>query len=319
MKVVITGRNFSGKSNEGLHMLKAAGLEIADYSDRDLGTGTTEEEIIALAKDADIAIIGLEPYSKNVIENCPKLKLISRRGIGYDNVDLAACKKQGITVLRTVGKVEGAVAEHVIAYILYMARRVDLQSAYMHQAQWKRIMMPGAKNRVLGLVGFGGIGKEIAKRANALGMKVVYTCRHPEPKWEAEYQVKYLPLEELLQVSDYVSVNVPLTEETRGMFHQDRIAGMKKGSVLINIARGPVVVELAVKAALESGHLAGACIDVFDSEPCTDSKLIGVPNVILTPHTAPFTSENFEEMNLCAAANVVDFLQNCVDEKMIIN
>lgn len=318
MKVVITGRNFSGKDGAGLVMLQAAGLEVVDYSDRDFGTGTSEQVVREAVADADIAIAGLEPYSRLVIESCPNLKMISRRGIGYDNVDLAACREGGITVLRTAGKVEGAVAEHVLAYILYMARRVDLQSAAMHDGKWQRVMMPGAKNRVLGLVGFGGIGKEIAKRATAFGMQVVYNCRHPKEEWEQEYQVKYLPLEELLQVSDYVSLNVPLTESTRGLINKERLALMKKGSVLINIARGPVAQEAAIKEALESGHLAGACIDVFDKEPCTDSLLVGVKNALLTPHTAPFTSENFAEMNLCAASNVLDYLAGQVKDSMVV-
>lgn len=315
MNIVVTGRDFSTYDTRALKMLEDAGHQVTDYSATSFGSGTDEEEIIRAAKDAEIVIAGLEPYSRKVIEQCRNLKMISRRGIGYDNVDLDACRERKIAVARTVGAVEGAVAEHVLAYILYYARRLDLQNEEMQNRRWTRIMMPGAKNHTLGLVGFGGIGKEIAKRAVPFGMRVVYYCRHPRREWDDAYGVTYMPLEELLSVSDYVSVNVPLTDDTRGMFDKTLFSRMKKGSYFINIARGPVAVEEDLYEALVSGHLAGAAVDTFEKEPCTDSCLAGVEGTILTPHTATFTRENFVEMDEIAVRNVLDFLEDRLEGK----
>ena len=309
MRVVITARDFAACESRAAELLQSAGHQVFDYSGRGLTSGSSEEEVILAAKEAEALIVGLEPCSERVLSHCRDLKLISRRGIGYDNIDVEACRRRGIAVSRTVGAVEGAVAEHVMAYILHFARRLDLQNMDMKRREWNRRMMPGAKNRVLGLVGFGGIGKEIARRAIPFGMKVVYFCRHPKKEWEKEFGVTYLPLKELLAASDYVSVNIPLTDETKGFINGERLSWMKRGSALINVARGGIVEEEALFEALKEGRLAGAGIDVFSREPCTDSPLADFENVVLTPHTAPYTEENFAEMNRRAAQNVIDFFE----------
>lgn len=209
MKVVITARNY--EAGGGIELLKDAGFEVEYHGSANLAVGAGENVVAALAGDADAVIAGLEPYSAAVLDACPNLKLISRRGIGYDSVDLEACRARGVSACRTTGAVEASVAESVMAYILYFARRVDLQSAEMHQGIWTRHKMPGAKTRTLGLVGFGGIGKETAIRANAMGMRVLYTCRHPRPEWEQEYHARAVSMEELLRESDYVTAAVPQT------------------------------------------------------------------------------------------------------------
>lgn len=318
MKIAITARDFSGVDDSALQMLINAGHLVLDYSSSNMGSGADVAEIIRAVGDADIAVTGLEPYGQELLQGCPNLKMISRRGIGYDSVDIEACRRHGVRVARTVGAVEGAVAEHVMAYILYFSRRIDMQNADMQKGLWNRVMTPGAKTRRLGLVGFGGIGKEIARRALPFGMEILYNCRHPQPQWEEEYGVSYAPLDRLLSTCDYVSVNVPLTDDTRGMFGHAMLSKMKKGSVFINIARSGVMDVMALKELLQNGHLGGAAVDVFDCEPCTDSPLIGCPNTILTPHTAPYTDENFITLNRMAAQNVLDFIDGRLDAKNIV-
>ena len=205
-----------------------------------------------------------------------------------------------------------------MAYIMYFARRLDLQSASMHRGEWKRSMTYGAKNRTLGLIGFGGIGKEIARRADGFGMNVLYNCRHPQKAWETEYNVHYAPIEEIAQKSDYISINVPLTNETEGMIDASFIESMKHESVLINIARSRIVDETALAKALIGGRIRGACIDVYDSEPCTDSVFRSIENAVLTPHTANFTTENIKSMNELAAENIVKFFDGTIDDKYVI-
>ena len=315
MKIVITARNFTNYDRAAVESLRACGHEIIDLTEQNFTIATPESEMVAALSDAQAAICGLEPITDHVLAHCPKLELVSRRSIGSDSIDLDACRAHGVAVTRLTGMVEGAVAEHVMAYILYFAKRIDLQNASMQRGEWVRVMTPGAKGRTLGLVGFGGIGKEIAKRATAFGMRVIYTCRHPNPAWESEFGVTYRDMDSLLAESDYVSLNVPLTDQTRGMFSAPQFEQMKSTAVLINIARGGVVDVSALRRALEDGKIGGAAIDVYESEPCTDSPLVGCDKAVLTPHTAPFTSENFIAMNNRAAQNVLDFFAGTLDEK----
>lgn len=315
MKIISTARNFNIDDCHAIEILQNTGNEFIDYGDYPF---KSDEERLEMIKDADIVITAVEEMQADFLAQCPNLKAVAVRGIGYDNVDADYCKKHNIAILRAVGTVESSVAEQVLAYIMYFGRRIDLQNSYMQNGQWHRIMMQGAKTKVLGLVGFGGIGKEIAKRAVACGMKVLYYCRNPKDEWNDEYNAQYKPLDELLAQSDYVSINVPLTDSTRGMVSDDFISKMKKGSILINIARGAVADNNAIKNAIESGQLGGAAIDVYEVEPCTDCVLKGVENVVLTPHTSPYTQETFITMNERTAQNVVDFLCDKIDDKYII-
>lgn len=314
MKVVVTARNFSTDDATALKMLKSAGFEVDDRSADDIGSGTDEEYIRSLIADADAVICGPEKISNRAIEESKNLKIVSRRGVGYDSIDIDFCRQSGVAVARALGTVEASVAESVMAYILYFARRIDLQSESMNRREWKRIMTPGAKSRTLGLIGFGGIGKEIAKRAVPFGMNVLYYCRHPHD----EYGAHYTDLDKLLCESDYISINVPMTNDTVNMIDDDMIAKMKNGAILINTARSAIVDTPALVAALKSGKLSGAAVDVFDNEPCTDSPLVGLPNVVLTPHTAPYTTENFREMNNRAAQSVIEFFNGTLDSRYLI-
>lgn len=315
MKIVITTKNFCDKA---IDYLNSQGFDVELRNNRGLGAGVSDEVLYPVVSDADVIIAGTETYRSSLLKRLTNLKLISRNGIGYDAIDVASLETEGIGLTRTTGFVEGSVAEQIMAYILYFARRVDLQSAEMHDHFWCGRLMPGAKNRTLGLVGFGGIGKETAKRAVPFGMNVVYYCRHPNPEDEKKYGVKTLSLEELLAVSDYVVACVPLTPQTTHMFNSETISRMKPGSILINIARGPVADEKAIAEALASGHLAGCAVDVFPKEPCTDSVLTRYANALLTPHTASSTIENSDEMNFAAADNVIHYFKRDLDAKYLV-
>ena len=317
-KIVITARNFDLPDAGAVKLLEESGFTVIDHSDKNCGTSTSEEKMSALIGDADGVITGLEPVGRKVLESCPNLKLVSRRSIGYDTVDIAACVEHKTGVARAAGTVEAAVAEQVMAYILHFARRLDIQNESMHKGVWERKMSYGAKNRTLGLIGFGGIGREIAARAVPFGMNVIYYCRHPKLEWEKEYNVRSCSFDEVLSESDYISVNVPLTDSTRHMFGEEQFGKMKPECVFINISRGQVTDTYALKKALDEHLIRGAGIDVFDSEPCTDSPLISCENAVLTPHTAPFTGENFSEMNLCAARNVINYFNGTIDRKYLL-
>lgn len=314
VKIVITARNFTSPELDGSYILKNSNYEIIDYSNENCGSGTGADTVSKLIGDADAAIIGLEHIEEEVLQKCTNLKMISRRGIGYDSIDLEACKKYKVAVARTIGMVEAAVAEHCMAYILHFARQITLQNEFMHNSQWNRIMMPGVQNKVLGLVGFGGIGREIAKRAVSFGMQVIYYCRQPKEEWDLQYGVQYCEFDKLLECSDYISVNVPLTDETRGMFGEKQFRQMKKNAVFINTAREPIADYSTLAKVLETEQIRGAGIDVFKDEPCTDSPLVNCKNVILTPHTASYTCETFKLMNERASQNVVDYFNHKLND-----
>ncbi len=315
MKIVVTTKDFC---EEAKRYLESEGFEVAMRNKLGIGAGVSDGVLIPVVEDADAIIAGTETYRPELLARLPKLKVISRNGIGYDAINLDALRKEGIGLTRTKGFVEGAVAEQVMAYILYFARRVDLQSADMHDHSWNSRLMPGAKNHTLGLVGFGGIGKEIAKRAVPFGMRVLYFCRHPDPADAAAYGVESVSMEELLKESDYVVAAVPLTDQTFHLFNEERISQMKTGSVLINIARGPVVDEDALAQGLASGHLGGCAVDVFPKEPCTDSVLTRYANALLTPHSATSTAENSRTTNFAAADNLIQYLNKTIETKYVV-
>ena len=312
LNLVVTASYFNASDPGVQEIFRAAGIRVTDLTGAGFSPASDPADIARAVGEADAALVGLERYTAEVIRACPRLRMISRCGIGYDSVDSAECSRRGVTLARAAGAVEGAVAEHVMAYILHFARRIDLQNAAMHAGRWEKSLPPGAKTRTLGLVGIGGIGREIALRAKPFGMRILFNCRHPEAVDARGLGAQYAPLPELLAQSDYVSVNVPLTADTRGMFGAERYAQMKQGAVFINISRGPVADQEALAQALESGHLGGAAVDVYDAEPCTDSPLRRCANAVLTPHSASSTEENNRLMSRTAAQNVADWANGCL-------
>ena len=236
------------------------------------------------------------------------MKVISRRGIGYDAIDVEACRELGIAFTRTLGAVEAPVAEQVLAYMLYFARRVDLQSQILKSGIWNRSLKLGLKGNTLGLIGFGGIGKEIAKRALSFGMRVIATSHHDAIGSVVE-GVEILSEDDVLSQSDFVSINVPLREDTFHYADKNFFKRMKKGAYFINIARGKVMDVDALVEALNTEHLAGCAVDVFDQEPCLDSPLAKFGDqVLITPHSCPMTYHDQYNMDQMAAENTVEVL-----------
>ena len=307
MKVIISARNFCFEGCRAKELLEENGFEVVDISNRKFDN---ESEYAAALCDADIIINGFEKMSTAVIESCKKLKLISIRGVGYDYIDIEACKRKNIAVLRTVGTVGEAVSEQVIAYIMHFARRIETLNSCMQQGSWNRIMTEGAYGKTIGIIGFGEIGSAVARKANALGMKIVYNC-----KSKKDNPYEFMELSELLKISDYVVLALPLNSETESIIDEKALSLMKRDAVLINVARAKIVDEKALRNAVDNGVIKGAAVDVFESEPCTNSVLKGSESILLTPHTAPFTKSNFNMMNTLASENIINFFSGNLDEK----
>ena len=264
-------------SEAGPHfdLLAAAGLE-PRVVDRALNLKDNDALAAALRGCAAV-IAGSEPYPRRVIEALPELRVIARTGVGFDAVDVAACNDHGVVVATTPGVNHDAVAEHTIALLMGVARDFPRQDRAVRRGQWVRQPLPRVAGSTLGLVGLGRIGRAVAWRAVGLGLRVVATEPHADRGFCERYGVHILPLEELLSASDYVSLHCPATAENHHLMNASRLAMMKPGSVLINTARGTLVNEADLAAALERGHLRAAGLDVYEAEPLpTDSPLAGM-------------------------------------------
>lgn len=241
-----------------------------------------------------------------------QLKVVANYAVGFDNINIKDATDRGIVVANTPSEeVNEAVAEHTWALILSLTRRVvEADEATRRGAYkgWEPDIFLGhsLRGKTLGIIGMGRIGKMAAKRARGFDMQVLYNKHTPDAEAEKELGVKFVELNQLLSQSDVVSLHVPLNEETRHLINKESLAKMKLGAFLVNTARGPVIREHDLVEALRSGHLGGAAIDVFESEPNIDPELFGMPNVITTPHIASGTYEARDEMGKMAVSALLD-------------
>ena len=330
MKIFVT-RKIPG---EHYKKLEEAGHEVSiSEFDRVL----SEEELLEKAKGVDALLSLLTDKIDGEVMDAigPNLKIISNYAVGYDNIDIAAATQRGIVVTNTIcDEVNEAVAEHTWALILALTRRiVEADEATRRGAfkGWEPDIFLGTNliGKTLGIIGLGRIGTMVARRGKGYNMTIVYNKHSPDPEAEKELGVKFVDLPGLLAVSDVVTLHVPLSDETRHMIskawpfglNKDTLAKMKKGSFLVNTARGGVVDEHDLVEALRSGQLSGAALDVFEDEPHIDPELIGMPNVITTPHIASATKEARDKMGELAVTAILDVFQgkkpqNIVNEKV---
>lgn len=296
-----------------MEKLKKAGCEVVvSEFDRAL----TQEELVEKVRGADGIITLLTDRIDGDLMDAagPQLKVISNYAVGFDNIDVGAATNRQIPVTNTPSdEVNEAVAEHTWVLIMAVARRVIEADEFVRQGGYKGwepdiFLGPSITGKTLGIVGLGRIGSLVAKRAKGYNLTVLYNKHEPDPEAEKELGVTFASLDELLAKSDFVTIHVPLTEETRHLINKDALAKMKKGSYLINTARGPIVDEAALISTLESGQLAGAALDVFENESKVPSELLGMQNVITTPHIASATYEARNKMGEMAVAAVIDTL-----------
>jgi glyoxylate reductase len=322
MKIFVT-RQIPGDS---LEKLKTSGNEVVIS---EFGRPLIPEELLIKSKGVDAILTLLTDKIDGEVMDAigPQLKIISNYAVGFDNVDVKAAGEKGILVTNTPSEeVDEAVAEHTWALISSLARRIiEADEATRRGAYrgWEPDIFLGTNlvGKTLGIIGLGGIGSMVARRAGGYKMKVLYNKRSRDEESEQKLGVVYRDLDSLLAESDVVTLHVPLTDETRHMINKVTFAKMKKGAFLVNTARGPIVNERDLVEALRSGQLAGAALDVFDNEPNITPELYDMPNVITTPHIASATWEARNKMGEQAVAAILDTLsgtkpQNLVDEKV---
>jgi D-3-phosphoglycerate dehydrogenase len=268
--------------------------------------GRTEDELIKLLQGIDGAIVSTDPFTARVIQAADRLKVISRTGVGYDAVDVPAATKRGVIVTTTPGVNRHAVADWALALILCCARKVPENLAEVRRGAWGRHEGMDLAEKILGVVGLGTIGKEVAKRAKAFGMRLLAFDLVQDRPFAEGQGIAYVSLEDLLRQSDFVSIHCFLNEATRHLINAERLALMKPTAFLINTARGGIVDTQALCQALQVKRIAGAGLDVFEGEPLqADSPLRGLENVYLAPHCAGSTADARKRSGAMAAENLI--------------
>jgi D-3-phosphoglycerate dehydrogenase len=292
-------------SPAALAIFKERGVEA------DVKTGLSKEELIAIAGDYDgMAIRSATKVTADVIKAAKKLKVVGRAGIGVDNVDIPAATAAGIIVMNTPFGNSITTAEHAIALLMALARELPAANASTHAGKWEKNRFMGVElyGKTLGLIGAGNIGSIVADRAKGLKMRVVAYDPFLSPERAQDLGIEKVELNDLLARADFITLHTPLTHETKNIISADAINRMKKGVRIVNCARGGLIDEAALKAALDSGHVAGAALDVFEEEPAKSNILFGSDKVVATPHLGASTSEAQENVALQVAEQISDYL-----------
>ena len=294
--------------------LSDVGIEIFKETpgiDVDVNTGLTPEELAGIIGQYDgLVIRSATKVTSDILEAARNLKVIGRAGIGLDNVDIPAASQRGIVVMNTPEGNTITTAEHTISMIMALSRNIPQATSSLKEGKWEKKKLKGQEvfNKTLGLVGVGHIGRIVADRARGMKMKVIVYDPYIKPEAIEKLDLEPVSFDELLKRSDYITIHTPKTDETTNLINRDTIARMKKGAMVINCARGGIVNEDDLYDALESGHLAGAALDVFSTEPPGNIKLMGHSNFICTPHLGASTSEAQDNVALDVAEQIVAYL-----------
>jgi len=292
---------------EGIEKLKQAGFKV------DVNPTITPEQLTKIVANYDALIVrSRTKVTKKIIEAGRRLRVIGRAGAGLDNIDLETAKQKGIIVLSTPEALAEAVAELTIGLIISLARNIPLADRTLKEGKWikKKLMGWQLENKTLGTIGLGKIGERGARIAKALGMKILITEIIPlSPELLKELETEVVPLKELLQRSDVVTLHVPLTSQTYHMIGAKEFQLMKNGAFLVNTSRGAIVDEKALLTALKSGKIGGAALDVYEVEPPRDLELIKLPNVVCTAHIGAQTKEAQNAAANMIAEKIIDSLK----------
>ena len=294
-------------SPTAVQILRDRGIEV----DFDPTLGKDKERLAAVIGDYDgLAIRSATKVTAKLLEGARRLRVVGRAGIGVDNVDIPAASRKGVIVMNTPFGNAITTAEHAIAMMLAVARQIPEASASTHAGKWEKARFMGVElcNKTLGVIGAGNIGAIVCDRALGLRMKVVAFDPFLSEERAQKMGVQKVDLDELLARADIITLHAPLTDKTRNILSAEAIARTKPGVRIVNCARGGLVDEAALAAAIRAGHVAGAAFDVFEVEPATDSPLFGLPNVVCTPHLGASTLEAQENVALQVAEQMADYL-----------
>jgi phosphoglycerate dehydrogenase-like enzyme len=301
-RLLIGSKSFGKAFPEHLRRLEEAGGEIVPNQ---VGRPYRAAELLEALRGIDAIVTGTDELTAEVIASAERLKTIAKHGVGLDGIDLPAARARGIVVSAAFGAVHDSVADLTLALLLAVARGVVPAHNATRTGKWKGFMGMELRDKVLGIIGLGRIGKEVALRARAFGMQVVAHDIRPDPAFAAAQGVRYLELPALLAAADAVSLHAGLERAGRPLLGAAELASMKPGAILVNTGRGHLVDEAALAEALRAGKLMGAGLDVFQREPPEGSPLLGLDNVVLAPHMAGDTRDARRRMGEITVENVV--------------
>jgi D-3-phosphoglycerate dehydrogenase len=316
-KVLIAPMTLAGNEGPYFQTLRAAGFELV-YPPRPVQL--LEDELLEMLKGVSAALAGSEPYTPRVFAAHPQLKVVARVGVGYDAVDLPAATRNGTVVTITPNTNQDSVAEYTFCLMLAFVKNLVPQHLGVKTGGWPRGTNLPLRRRTLGIAGLGRIGKAVALRGLAFGMKVIAYEPLPDRDFVTRHNIALVSLDELLAQSDFLSLHLPMTKESKHLINRQTLAKMKPGAVLVNTARGGLVNEPDLVEALRSGRLGGACLDVFEAEPPDPSNpLFQLDNVVLTPHAAGVDLQSRDDMALSAAEAIVSLSRGEWPAEKIVN
>lgn len=305
-KVLITPRSFGKTSNVPFEMLEKYGYETIK---NDTGKNYTEDELLRVIEDVDGLIAGLDPITRKVLEKGKNLKVVSKYGVGLDNIDLQAARELGIKVTYTPGANNESVADFAFALMLAISRRVNELDEIVRSNKWEKRIGTEVYGKTIGIIGTGAIGKGFAKRASGFNMEILAYDLYPDEEFAGKIGMKYVDKKTLLERSDFITLHVPLTKEMHHFIDSEELSIMKDSAILINTSRGGIVNEDALYNALKNKKIAGAALDVFETEPPTNNKLLELNNIILSPHCGASTVDATNRMGVMAAEGLISVLE----------
>ncbi len=304
--VLIESRPFCAFDNKPMDQLRDAGMNLIDMR----GSGVEDPKFVEALKQADAILCGNDlVVNDEVLDMASGVKAIAKMGAGLDTVDIDAATRHNAIVFHTPGANNQAVADHTFALMLNAARKIIYCDRSLREKRWEHTKIMGLEiwQKTLGLIGLGAIGRCVALRARGFEMKVVAHDPYWPEAFAAEQGIERVAIDALLKVSDVISIHAPLTPENRGMIDAKALKTMKPSAILINAARGGIVNEADLYQALKDKVIAGAGIDVFETEPPSDSPLLELDNVVLTPHTAAFTFEGMNNMSVGVVEQLIEY------------
>lgn len=313
-KVLITPRSFRESGEKPYRILNRNGCEVLENT---TGKTLSEEQMTALCKDMEGLIVGIDPVTRKVLENAPKLKAISKYGAGLDNIDLAAAAELGIEVRSAAGTNAVSVAELAVGLFFTLARNIVPAAISTKNGKWDRRRGVEVRGKTVGILGLGNIGREVARMSHGLGMNILAydPFANPSNEYIRNYEITLADQAEVIQEADFLTLHLPLMEETKKVINTKTLAMMKRSAYLINTSRGELVDEGALCEFLTSGLIAGAASDVFSKEPPGEHPLLKLDNFILTSHIGAYTAEANQRMAEVSARNLLEMLGEKINQE----
>jgi D-3-phosphoglycerate dehydrogenase len=315
-RVLIAPHHLVGLESPFIGALKAAGFELVYPT---VKGQLKEDQLLEHLRGIDAALAGSEPYTRRVIAAHPQLRVIARAGVGWDAVDGEAATDHGIAVTITPNTNHDAVAEHTFAHILALAKDLISQHQRTIAAEWPRKPTLPIRGRTLGIAGLGRIGKAVALRGECFGMKLIAYDPFPDHAFIAAHKIRLVSWDDLVREADFLTLHMPASKELRHLVNAQSLAMMKPSAFLINTARGSLINEDDLVAALKKRTIAGAGIDVFEKEPPGDHPLFQLPNVVITPHAAGVDLQSRDDMALSAAQAIVSLSRGEWPAEKVVN